>query len=124
MYSSQPCAMASVAPRGIAPPAWPGNAKSQIQRLRRYYLLGQTEEGMQAWDIRRAIATVRSTNFAKPALWLQGEGTMGVNAMYVSLFEPNIARLDLHEPPASHSAGPTYFNVLKYFDTPQAAAMA
>jgi hypothetical protein len=49
---------------------------------------------------------------------------MGVNALYASLFEPDIARIDLYEPPASHQSGPTYLNVLKYLDTPQAAAMA
>jgi hypothetical protein len=46
---------------------------------------------------------------------------MGVNALYASLFEPDIARIDLHEPPTSHQKGPTYLNVLKYLDTPQAA---
>jgi hypothetical protein len=49
---------------------------------------------------------------------------MGVNALYASLFESNIARIDLHKPPVSHQAGPTLLNVLKYLDVPQAAAMA
>ena len=104
--------------------AWKGNAKSHVQRLRRYYLLGQTEDGMQAYDIRRAIAALRDTAFGKAPLWLQGEGAMGVNAVYASLFEHDIARIDVHQPPGSHMSGPTYLNVLKYLDTPQAVAMA
>jgi len=123
-YSSHPWAMAYVAPRGVGPTAWNGDDKSQTQMLRRFYLLGQTLEGMQVWDLRRAIAALRATAFAKPALWLQGEAAMGVNALYASLFEPGIARIDLHQPPPSHEKAPTYLNVLKYLDVPEAAAMA
>jgi cephalosporin-C deacetylase-like acetyl esterase len=124
MYASQPWAMAYVAPRGVGPTAWSGPAKTQTQRLRRFYLLGQTLDGMQVWDLRRAIEATRATGFGKPTLWLQGEGTMGVNMLYASLFESKIARIDLHEPPASHAEGPYYLNVLKTFDVPQAVAMA
>ena len=115
--------MAYVAPRGVGPTAWKGNAKSQVQRLRRYYLLGETEEGMQVWDLRRAVAALRGTPFAKPELWLLGEGSMGVNAAYASLFESGIARVDLHNPSASHYTAPTFLNVLKFLDTPQALSM-
>jgi hypothetical protein len=79
---------------------------------------------MQVWDLRRAIEAVRTAGFGKPALWLQGNNAMGVNALYASLFESNIARLDLHDPPTSHTAGPTYLNVLKTLDIPQAVALA
>lgn len=124
MYATQPWAMAYIAPRGVGPTAWSGPPKSQTHRLRRFYLLGQTLDGMQVWDIRRAIEAIRSTGFGKPALWLQGERAMGVNALYASLFEPKIARVDLHEPPGSHAEGPIYLNVLKTLDIPQAMAMA
>jgi dienelactone hydrolase len=124
MFAAQPWAMAYVAPRGVGPSAWSGSPKQQAHYLRRFYLLGQTLDAMQTYDIRRAIAALRATDFAQPPLWLQGDGVMGVNALYASLFEPRIARLDLHQPPASHAAGPTYLNVLKHLDVPQAAAMA
>ncbi|HET6407080.1 MAG TPA: hypothetical protein VFG14_04305, partial [Chthoniobacteraceae bacterium] len=124
MYATRPWAMAYVAPRGIGLNAWSGPARAQTHRLRRFYLLGQTLDGMQVWDLRRSIEVLRSTGFGKPALWLQGERAMGVNALYASLFEPNIARLDLHDPPASHANGPIYLNVLKTLDVPQAVAMA
>ena len=124
MFTSQPWAMAYIAPRGVGPTAWTGSEKQQTHRLRRFYLLGQTLDGMQVWDIRRAIAALRTTDYAKPALWLQAQGNMSVNALYASLFEEKIARLDLHEPPASHLTGPAYLNVLKILDIPQAAALA
>ena len=124
MYAAHPWAMAYVAPRGVGLTAWGGSAKAQTQRLRRFYLLGQTLDGMQVWDLRRSIEALRSTGFGKPALWLQGNRAMGVNALYASLFESNITRVDLHDPPASHTTAPIYLNVLKTLDIPQAVAMA
>ncbi|MEQ1853248.1 MAG: hypothetical protein ABMA01_16845, partial [Chthoniobacteraceae bacterium] len=124
MYANSPWAMAYFCPRGIGPTAWTGSEKQQTQRLRRFYLLGQTLDGMQVWDIRRSIAALRAAGFAKPALWLQSQNAMAGNTLYASLFEENIARLDLHTLPASHQTGPIYLNVLKSLDLPQAAAMA
>ncbi len=124
MFSGSKWAMAYVCPRGIGPAAWSGSEKLQTHRLRRFYLLGQTLDSMQVWDIRRAIAALRETPFGKTPLWLQSQHTMAGNTLYASLFEEGITRLDLHRLPASHEAGPTYLNVLKFLDIPQAAAMA
>ena len=79
---------------------------------------------MQVWDIRRAIAALRATPYAKAPLWLHSQHTMAGNTLYASLFEDNITRLDLHRMPASHEIGPVYLNVLKFLDLPQAVAMA
>jgi dienelactone hydrolase len=124
MFEASKWAMAYVCPRGIGPTAWTGSDKQQTQRLRRFYLLGQTLDSMQTWDIRRAIAALRATPFAKPALWLQSQHTMAGNTLYASLFEAGITRLDLHRLPTSHEVGPYYLNVLKFLDIPQAAAIA
>jgi len=124
MFDGSKWAMAYVCPRGIGPTAWSGSDKQQTHRLRRFYLLGQTLDSMQVWDIRRAIAALRATPYAKVPLWLQSQHTMAGNTLYASLFEDNITRLDLHRLPASHENGPAYLNVLKTLDIPQAAAMA
>jgi cephalosporin-C deacetylase-like acetyl esterase len=124
MYASQKWAMAYVAPRGVGPTAWTGTEKQQAQRLRRFYLIGQTLDGMQTWDVRRAIAALRETDYAKPPLWLQAEGVMAGNALNASLFEDGIARLDLHNLPGSLRSGPILLNAMKYLDTPQAVAIA
>jgi hypothetical protein len=55
---------------------------------------------------------------------MQGEGPMAGIAMYASVFEPNVARLDLWNLPASHRDGPDFLNVLRVFDIPQTVALA
>src|SRR5207244_2170957 len=100
-------------------------AKKQVQHRRRFYLLGQTLEGMQAWDIRRAIQATRAVSgFADTPLWLQGHRQMAALSVYASLFEPNVKRIDLHEFPKSHRDGPALFNVLRVLDLPQAVSLA
>ena len=44
--------------------------------------------------------------------------------LYASLFEPDIAELDLSNLPESHREGPIFLNVLRFMDIPQAIAMA
>lgn len=117
--------MAYVAPRGIGPLAWDATPKKQVQVRRRFMLLGQTLEGMQVWDTRRAIQAFRELPaFKETPLWLQAEDELAGVALYASLFEPALARLDLWRLPASHQKGPALLNVLKTLDTPQALAMA
>ena len=167
MFENFKWGMAYICPRGIGPTRWdeprgqdipvptqkPGGEaakksvtdknvrdpleKARVQRLRRFYLLGQTLEGQQVWDVRCAIRALRSVEGLKDTkLWLQASRTQAANALMASLFEDKITRLDLHELPHSLmptsdgktspvSAGlPAYLNMLKYLDMPQAVAMA
>jgi cephalosporin-C deacetylase-like acetyl esterase len=139
MFEQFKWGMAYICPRGIGPTRWDSDAeldathpreaaaakKARVQRLRRFYLVGQTLEGQQVWDIRGAIASVRSIpGLRDKPLWLQASRRQAGNALYASLFEENITRLDLHDLPHSHRQGPDYLNVLKYLDLPQAVAMA
>jgi hypothetical protein len=112
-------------PRGIGPTAWQADATTQIQMRRRFMLLGQTLDGMRVWDIRRSVKTLRSLKELRGSpLWLEGEGEMGVNVLYASLFKRGIDGLVLHRVPSSHMEGPDYLNVLKVLEIPEAAAMA
>ena len=125
MFASRKWGMAYLAPRGIGPTEWTGSAKAQTQRLRRFYLVGQTLDSMRVWDIRRGLQALRRVDgLAGTPLWLQAQGEMAANALYATLFEDGITRLDLHDLPASHQQGPAYLNVLRHLDLPQAAAMA
>lgn len=125
MFASFKWGMAYLAPRGVGLTAWTGPEKAQTQRLRRFYLLGETKDSGQVWDSRRGVQAVRSIDgFGQTKLWLASGGRMAGNALYASLFEDNIARLDLNDLPTSHMEGPTYLNVLRYLDIPQATAMA
>ena len=118
-------AIAYFAPRGIGPTAWAGDERTQTQIRRRFMLLGQTLDGMRVWDVRRAIQALRETDFAGGVpITLQSRGQMAGVALYASLFEPDIAGLELWRLPRSHRDGPILLNVLRYLDMPQAVAMA
>jgi dienelactone hydrolase len=117
--------IAWLAPRGIGPTAWKGDAKQEVQIRRRFMLLGQTLDGMRVWDVRRAIHALREIEGRRlRPLWLAGHGEMGVNALYAGLYEPDVAGLELAKLPASHREGPAYLNVMKYLDIPEALELA
>jgi len=125
MFKSFKWGMAYLAPRGIGPTAWDARERKQTQNRRRFYLLGQSWEGMQVWDARRSVQALRSVpELGDRPLWLQGERQMAGVALYTGLFEPNIKRVDLHALPTSHREGPYFLNVLKIWDVPQAVAVA
>jgi hypothetical protein len=119
-------AFATIAPRGIGPTRWSAiGTPEEDHVLRRFALLGQTLDGQRVWDVRRGLAVLRTVPDLKDApLWLQGKGEMAGIVLYASLFEPDVARLDLWHPPASHKLGPTFLNVRRFFDMPQALALA
>lgn len=125
MLQSFPWAMAYVAPRGIGPTMTNPDPKKQVQLRRRFQLLGQTLDGGQVYDARRAVQAVRGVaGLEKTPLWLQAHRQMAGVALYASLFEPDLVRLDLHDLPKSHRDGPYLWNVQRIFDTPQAVALA
>lgn len=119
-------AMAYVCPRGAGPTSFAERSeRKRTHLMRRFQLLGETLESGQVWDITQAASALRSVpGFAKVPLWLQAQKGMATNALYASLFIPEVKRLDLHQPPTSHREGPTYLNVLRHLDMPQALALA
>ena len=113
------------APRGLGRDAWRASPAKLIHVRRRFQLLGQTLDGMRAWDIRRAIAAVRSIDELRTIpLVVKASGDLASSALYASLFEPPVARLELTNLPLSHTNGPDYLNVLRFLDVPQALALA
>ena len=112
-------------PRGLGPTASSLAAADQNEVRRRYQLLGQTMDGMRVWDIRRAVAALRTHPlFGDTPIQLVGTRDQAINALYASLFIDGLASVELIAPPASHMAGPDYLNVLRFLDVPQAAALA
>jgi hypothetical protein len=119
-------AFAAIAPRGVGPTRWaePGDSVD-VQMKRRHALIGQTLDGMRVWDARRGLAVLREVaDVRETPKWLQGKHEMAGIALYASLFEDDVARLDLWNPPASHRDGPTLLNVRRHLDMPQALALA
>jgi hypothetical protein len=123
-------AFATIAPRGIGPTRWsdinPNDKKPEPQQYRRRFnLIGETLDGQRVWDVRRGVACLRSIADLKDVpLWLQGKDEMAGIVLYAGIFEPDVARLDLWHPPASHQDGPYFLNVRRVLDMPQAAALA
>jgi dienelactone hydrolase len=127
MLKANNWAMVYVCPRGIGPTAWDQSKRKQTQHRRRFMLLGQTLDGMRLWDIRRAIQAWRvidDTNVAPIPLWIQAKGQMAGLSVYASIFDGGIKRLDLYDLPNSHRDGPTFLNVQRVTDIPDAVAFA
>jgi len=118
-----PASGAYLVVRGVGPSAWNVDEKKRTQILRRYWLLGQTVDGMRVWDVRRAISALRSIDPSRE-IRITGTGYAGILGLYASLFESNISEVALQHPPMSHQNGPQLLNVLKIMDIPQAAAIA
>ena len=116
-------AIAFMAPRATGLNAWSGDERAETHLRRRFMLLGQTLDGMRAWDIRQAIRTVRSMAGSNAPVRLQAQGNMAVNALYASLFE-RVNELQLWNLPPSHRDGPDYVNVMRIIDIPQAVFLA
>jgi dienelactone hydrolase len=130
-------AFAVIAPRGIGPTRWQpidaayrGTEPAKLTAgethiRRRFALLGQTLDGQRVWDVRRALAVLRDVPDLKGAsVSLQGKNEAGGIALYAALFEPDVAGLDLWHLPGSHRQGPTFLNIRRFFDLPQAVALA
>jgi len=128
VLEKQQWAFATIAPRGIGPTRWgPPQAaeRDQTHVLRRFALLGQTLDSQRVWDVRRALAVLRGMEDLKDApRWLQAKHDMAGIALYAGLFEPDVARFDLWHLPDSHRQGPTFLNVRRILDLPQAVALA
>jgi hypothetical protein len=119
-------AFAAVAPRGVGPTKWAdAGSKQDIHHRRRFALVGQTLDGMRAWDVRRAVQAAQSVSGLGDApLTLHGDGETAGVALYAGLFEPSVAAFDLWNLPTSHRTGPIFLNVSKVLDVPQAVALA
>jgi hypothetical protein len=118
-------AFATIAPRGVGPTRYAeAGTPADAQVRRRFALLGQTLDGRRVWDVRRGLAVLRGVDDLKGApLWLQGTGPMAGVVLYAAIFEPDVARLDLWHLPPSHRRGPTFLNVRRVLDTPEALAL-
>ncbi|WP_218934015.1 alpha/beta hydrolase family protein [Rubripirellula lacrimiformis] len=104
-------------PRGIGPTQWSGNDTKRGHIRRRFMLLGQTLDGMRIWDLRRAIAAVRSIpEFDDAPLTLRGSDHAAAWILYASLFDQPVTELELIHPPSNHQDGITLLNVSRVVD--------
>ena len=117
---AQSRAYAYVAPRGVGPTLWDTSPKKQIQHQRRFYLLGQSLEAMQVWDVRRSIQAIAGIpGNQSSTLSLASQHRMAGVALYAALFQQEVKQLHLTGLSGSHDQGPFFLNISRYYDIPQ-----
>ncbi len=116
-------ALVVVTPRGVG---FEGQGpKKDAHIRRRFALLGQTLAGMQVWDIRRALASLRTLEEfdASTPLSLEGERQGASVALWAAVFEPIVDVVRLEDPPATVRDGPAFFSLDRVLTMPQAVAL-
>ena len=121
MFANFPWAMCYFAPRGVGPTAFDQSDRKPVQNRRRFYLLGQTLEGMQAYDVFHAtLALHRINDLPDCPLWLQSHRRMAGVCLHNAIFHliGGVERLDLYDLPKTYRDGPVLLNVERYLDMP------
>jgi len=110
---------AFVAPRGVGRTAWPKAKDTSIRR--RFYLLGQTLDGHRVLEVRRAIRGLARPD--GPPVSVTGRGDEAALALWAAVFERDVAKVVLVDPPATVRDGPGFLNLGRILDMPQAVAL-
>ena len=116
---SEGAAVHVLVPRGSGDRQW--TRKSPPNYVERAHaLLGRTADQGRVWDIAATVRYLDEKHKGKLRWKVIGRYQAGVLAAYAGLFEPGIAEVVAVEPPPSHDLGPTFLNVLRLLDIPEA----
>ena len=96
---------------------------SDVQMRRRYYLLGQTLDGMRVYDIRRAIKASRLMLGEKSQLNIRAESELGIVTALALLDVQGFAHLEMIDPPSTWEKGPCLLNVSRFTTIPALVAV-
>lgn len=105
--------------RGVVIAEWTRKSPPNFVE-RSHALLGRTVDQGRVWDLAAATRYMDGANKQKEGWRLIGRGQAGILATYAALFEPSITEVVIVDPPASHKEGPTFLNVLRVLDIPEA----
>lgn len=109
-------------PRGCGGLAW--TKKSPPNYVERSHaLLGSTVDAGRVWDVRSVARWVHENDPHSARVRVAGRGQAGILGAYATLFEPSIEAVVAVDPPASHKDGPTFLNVLRVLDVPDALGL-
>jgi dienelactone hydrolase len=114
-------AFAVILPRGVGPTRWadPGTTDDTHIR-RRFALLGQTLEGQQVWDVRRAIHLLTSMpKYQGKELTLSGREKQAPIAAAAAFLEPSVKGLTVDRMPKDFESGAQFLNTEKVIPTPR-----
>lgn len=111
-------------PRGVPGADLPGASSTipekQLTHVkRRFELLGQTLDGMRAYDVRRALAVARGLPGRDEApVRLEGAGEAASWSLWAAAFEPEVREIRLKDLPLRAEDGPAYLNLDRVASTP------
>src|SRR5262249_9849680 len=111
-------------PRGGWTKKSPPNYVEQAEAL-----LGRTVDEGRVRDVAAIAALLQSAEIpelklkGKQKLRVVGRGQTGILAAYAALFDPDVDEVVVVDPPASHTEGPIFLNVLRVLDVPEALGM-
>ena len=104
---------------------WPSDERTRTHLRRRFALLGQTDNSMRVYDIRRALQAIRQIDELKDLpIHIHASGNAAALTLYATLYEPPVEKLILTKLPPSHSHSPDLLNVQKVLDIPTTLALA
>ena len=106
-------------PRGVGEVHWPKKARKDMDRNAMH--LGRTVDSMRLWDVLQAAKVLREKTGAEVVV--TGIGVSAALGLYAGILDERIAQAILIDPPSTHVDGPTFLNVLRYTDLPEAAAL-
>jgi hypothetical protein len=99
------------APRGVGYSALTDDKKHLTQTRRRFMLLGQTQAGMQVWDVRRAAQSARQIEgLGAIPLHFHASPAMTEVATFAAVFEPGVTSLSLAHAPRGDKEAPDFLN--------------
>jgi dienelactone hydrolase len=110
-------AVVFVVPRGIGPTSWPGDKKSIIHFHRRLYLLGETLDALQTFDIATMLLTIpQIPDLTGTEMKVYAEGVMATNVLYAAAVAESRAILELPTISNDFRSGPYYLNIQRKLD--------
>jgi cephalosporin-C deacetylase-like acetyl esterase len=91
---------------------------------RSHVLLGRTLDEGRVRDIIAGLLSLHEIHEGRRKSWtVIGRGQNGILAAYAALLEPKIKEVIIIDPPTSHRDGPTFLNVLRVLDIPEALGL-
>jgi dienelactone hydrolase len=112
-----------LSPRGCGEfSAWTRkNPPNYVERS--HVLLGRTVDTGRVWDIQATARWLHEAEGNELTVGVIGKGQAGVLGTYAALFENCISEVTLVDPPSTHRDGPTFLNVMRVLDVPDALGM-
>lgn len=109
-----------VAPRGVGPTQFTGDAKTVTQLRRRFMLVGTTLDSMRVWDIRRAMEAIGPVDF----LSAHGKNAKANLLLAAVMTLKSAGELHMVELPETLRDAADYLNILRFADAPELLALA